>query len=50
MKNNIRTVCGLKKYDKLSKKKGFFNRIRFYWFVGAGATAGLLPAGAGAGA
>tara|TARA_Y100001970_G_scaffold259835_1_gene341262 strand:- start:651 stop:794 length:144 start_codon:yes stop_codon:yes gene_type:complete len=33
MKNNIRTVCGLEKYEKLSKKKGIFNRIRFYWFV-----------------
>ena len=33
MKNNIRTVCGLKKFDELSNKKGFLNRIRFFWFV-----------------
>ena len=33
MKKNIRTVCGLEKYDELCQKKGFFNRIRFFWFV-----------------
>ena len=33
MKSNIKTVCGLEKYDELSKRKGFFNRLRFYWFV-----------------
>jgi len=33
MKNNIKTVCGLEKYDELSKRKGFFNRVRFYCFV-----------------
>jgi len=33
MKNNIKTLCGLEKYEKLSSKKGFLNRIRFYWFV-----------------
>ena len=33
MKSNIKTVCGLEKYEKLSKRKGFFNRVRFYWFV-----------------
>ena len=33
MKNNIKTVCGLEKYEELSKRKGFFNRVRFYWFV-----------------
>tara|TARA_B100001123_G_scaffold402420_1_gene489996 strand:+ start:220 stop:372 length:153 start_codon:yes stop_codon:yes gene_type:complete len=33
MKNNIKTVCGLEKYEELSKKKGFLNRFRFYWFV-----------------
>ncbi len=33
MKNNIRTTCGIEKFDELSKKKGFLNRIRFFWFV-----------------
>ena len=33
MKSNIKTVCGLEKYEELSKRKGFFNRLRFYWFV-----------------
>ena len=33
MKNNIKTVCGLEKYEELSKRKGFFNKVRFYWFV-----------------
>jgi len=33
MKSNIKTVCGLEKYEELSKRKGFFNRVRFYWFV-----------------
>ena len=33
MKNNIKTVCGIEKYDELSKRKGFLNQIRFYWFV-----------------
>ena len=33
MKNNIKTVCGIEKYDELSKRKGFFNQLRFYWFV-----------------
>ena len=33
MKNNIRTACGIEKFDELSKKKGFFNRIRLLWFV-----------------
>ena len=32
MKSNIKTVCGLEKYEELSNRKGFFNRIRFYWF------------------
>ena len=33
MKNNIKTVCGIEKYDELSKRKGFLNQLRFYWFV-----------------
>jgi len=33
MRNNIKTVCGIEKYDELSKKKGFLNKLRFYWFV-----------------
>ena len=33
MKNNIKTVCGKEKYDELSKRKGFLNQLRFYWFV-----------------
>jgi len=33
MQSNIKTVCGLEKYEELSKRKGFFNRVRFYWFV-----------------
>ena len=33
MKNYIKTVCGLEKYDELSKRKGFFNKVRFYWFI-----------------
>ena len=33
MKNNIKTDCGIEKYEKLSKKKGFFNKARFFWFA-----------------
>lgn len=33
MKHNIKTECGMEKYEELSKRKGFFNRLRFYWFV-----------------
>ena len=33
MKSNIKTVCGLKKYEELSKRKGFLNQLRFYYFV-----------------
>ena len=33
MKINIKTVCGLEKYEELSKRKGFLNQLRFYWFV-----------------
>ena len=33
MRKNIKTVCGIEKYDELSKRKGFLNQLRFYWFV-----------------
>ena len=33
MKKNIKTVCGLEKYEELSKRKGLLNQLRFYWFV-----------------
>ena len=33
MKNNIKTVCGVEKYDELTKRKGFLNLLRFYWIV-----------------
>ena len=33
MKNNIKTVCGIEKYDELPKTKGFLNQLSFYWFV-----------------
>jgi len=33
MKNNIKTSCGLEKYEELSKREGFFNKVRFYCFV-----------------
>ena len=33
MKHNIKTVCGLEKYEELSKRKGFLNQLRYYWFV-----------------
>ena len=33
MKSNIKTVCGLEKYEELSKRKGFLNQLHFYWFV-----------------
>ena len=33
MKSKIKTVCGLEKYEELSKRKGFFNQLRFHWFV-----------------
>ena len=33
MKSNIKTVCGLEKYEELSKRKGFLNQLRFYYFV-----------------
>jgi len=33
MKINIKTVCGIEKYDELSKRKGCLNKLRLYWFV-----------------
>ena len=33
MKSNIKTVCGIEKYEELSQRKGFLNQLRFYWFV-----------------
>ena len=33
MKSRIKTVCGLEKYEELSKRKGFLNQLRYYWFV-----------------
>ena len=29
----IKTECGRAKYERLSAKKGLFNRIRLYWFI-----------------
>ena len=29
----IKTNCGIKKYSRLKKRKGFFNKIRLYWFL-----------------
>ena len=33
MKSKIKTICGLEKYEELSKRKGFLNQLRFCWFV-----------------
>jgi len=33
MRRNIKTVCGLEKYEELSNRKGFLNQLRFFWFV-----------------
>jgi len=33
MKSNIKTDCGFEKYEELSKRKGFLNQLRFFWFV-----------------
>jgi len=33
MKNKIKTACGIEKYEELSRRKGFVNKLRFYWFV-----------------
>jgi len=29
----IKTQCGIEKYEELKNKKGFFNKVRFYWFI-----------------
>ena len=29
----IKTECGRLKYNELASKKGFFARVRLYWFV-----------------
>ena len=29
----IKTECGLNKYEELRIKKGFYNLLRFYWFI-----------------
>ncbi len=34
--NFIKTKCGLDKYYLLRKKKGFWNKLRLYWFVAIG--------------
>ena len=33
MKKFIKTKCGLNKYEELKIKKGYYNLLRFYWFV-----------------
>ena len=33
MKKHIKTVCGLKKYEELVKRKGILSKLSFYWFV-----------------
>ena len=29
----IKTSCGIEKYNRLKKRKGFFNKFRLYWFL-----------------
>ena len=36
IKNFIKTKCGIDKYYLLSKKKGFWNKLRLYWFISTG--------------
>ena len=33
LKKFIKTECGLNKYEELRIKKGFYNLLRFYWFI-----------------
>ncbi len=41
----IKTPCGRSKFLELSNRKGFFSRIRLYWFVLVAALKDLsLPA------
>ncbi|OUU80358.1 MAG: hypothetical protein CBC38_02915 [Gammaproteobacteria bacterium TMED78] len=30
---NIKTKCGIEKYQKLKDREGFFNKVRLYWFI-----------------
>tara|TARA_S200000501_G_C20610174_1_gene649946 strand:- start:541 stop:699 length:159 start_codon:yes stop_codon:yes gene_type:complete len=31
--NFIKTKCGIDKYYLLNEKRGFWNKLRLYWFV-----------------
>ena len=33
MSKFITTKCGIDQFNKLRDQKGFFKKIRFYWFV-----------------
>ena len=33
MSKFITTECGINRFNELRNKKGFFKKIRFYWFV-----------------
>lgn len=33
MSKFITTQCGIDKFNELKKERGFFSKIRFYWFV-----------------
>lgn len=32
-KKNIKTTCGIEKYNKLKLNNSFFGKLRLYWFV-----------------
>ncbi len=34
--NFIKTECGIDQYYLLKKRKGFWNKLRLYWFVSIG--------------
>ena len=36
IKNFIKTKSKIDKYYLLSKKKGFWNKLRLYWFISIG--------------
>tara|TARA_B100001029_G_scaffold89334_1_gene73327 strand:+ start:1639 stop:1797 length:159 start_codon:yes stop_codon:yes gene_type:complete len=38
----IKTKCGIDKYYLLSKKRGFWNKLRLYWFVAIGTVRDLF--------
>ena len=40
----IKTECGITEYYRLKvlSKKSFFNKLRFYWFVGIGTLRDIL--------